>query len=131
MFSSDLNQSLIDTFYNFFTHNYVVLVYLLGTIISGLMALFRPSRFYLLLFFGFLILAFTYEYDKHLIEPLRRQTLESILGSVESTAHPKVNKVVDLVISEVIPVFSYITGWLLIFLALILGGDKKLSRKES
>lgn len=130
MFSPDLNQTLIDTFYNFFIHNYVILVYLLGTLITAILTFIKPSRFRLLIFLGFLILSFAYEYDKHLIEPLRTQTLESLLGSLQSTAHPKVNRLVDLVVSELIPIFSYIFGWLLIFVAIILGEDKHLRPKQ-
>jgi len=120
MFSSDLIQSLINTSYSFFSHNYTVLVYLFGSLLSAVLCLIKPSRFHLFLFFGFLILSFTYEYDKHLIEPLRNQTLESLLGSVESQAHPKVNKVVELVVSELIPVCLYVLGWGMIFVGIVI-----------
>lgn len=120
MFSSDLIQSLINTSYSLFSHNYVVLVYLFGSFLSAVLCLIKPNRFHLLLLLGFLILSFTYEYDKHLIEPLRRQTLESLLGSVESQVHPKVNRLVGLVVSELIPIFSYVLGWGLIFVGIVI-----------
>lgn len=130
MFSPDLTQTIIHTFYNFFSHNYVVLVYLFGTFLSAILSLIKPNRFHLLLLLGFLLLAFTFEYDKHLIEPLRNQTLQSILGSSESQVHPKVNRLVDLAISELAPIVLYIFGWGLIFLAIIVKDNSKRTRES-
>lgn len=112
----DLQQNILVTLYLLFSHNYIVFAYFLGLIISIILAIYRPSRFTTFILLGFAILLFSFEYDKHIILPLRDQTINSL---ITLTPHYKVQKIVDLLISVVLPVLFYTIGWLFIFLAII------------
>lgn len=124
----DLNQGIIRTIYWTFAHNELVIAYVAGLVISLVMAFQRPNRFHLLLLIGFAILAFNFEYDKHIIEGLRDQTLNSII--MDSSKHFKAQRFIGLIISEVVPVVLYLTGWGLIFLAIITQGKFSLSLRS-
>lgn len=121
--SSDLSQGILRTLYLTFAHNELVIAYVTGLVISGVMAFKRPGRFYLLLLMGFAILAFNFEYDKHIIDALREQTLTSIVA--DPSKHFRVQRLIRLLISELVPVILYIAGWGCIFIAIISGGIKK------
>ena len=120
--SPDLQQNLIHTVYALFVHNYIVFAYFFGFLISVLISIFRPSRFSVLLMLGFAVLTFSFEYDKHIIEGLRQQTLQSL---ITYKPHYRAQRLVDLVISELLPVVFYLTGWFLIYLAVLLEGFRK------
>lgn len=124
----DLSANLIHTIYALFIHNYILFAYLLGLGISVLVALKRPNRSILLMILGFAILAFSFEYDKHIIEGLREQTLNSII-TVES--HFTAQRWINTIIGEVLPIFFYISGWVMIYLGIIFGNRKVKSAKES
>jgi hypothetical protein len=117
--ASDLQQNILVTIYLLFSHNYIAFVYLLGVIIGIGLSLYRPSRFATLILLGFAILLFSFEYDKHIIVGLREQTIKSL---ITAQPHYKLQRMVDLLISEVLPVFFYILGWLTIFTAVIKAG---------
>lgn len=121
---SDLSFNIINTVYAIFIHNYILFAYLIGLVISILVALKKPSRRALLFILGFAILAFSFEYDKHIIEGLREQTLRSL---ITVNNHYTAQKWVNLIIGEVLPVFFYITGWIFIYLGIVAG---KKSRKK-
>lgn len=122
MFGPDLTANLIHALYNLFTHNYILLAYLMGLLVSIAVAIKKPSRFALLLVLGFTVLAFSFEYDKHIAEGLRLQTLESV---VAGQGHDRAEKWINLVTSELLPVFFYVGGWVLVYLAILIGGWKK------
>ena len=120
--SPDLTYGIIHTIYATFIHNYILFAYLLGFLIALLMAFKKPSRYSLFLILGFAILAFSFEYDKHIIEGLREQTIQSLI--IEKP-HYTVQKWVSVFIGEILPLFFYALGWLLIYIAIILEGGKK------
>jgi hypothetical protein len=121
----DLKENIIQSLYLIFTHNQIVIAYTAGAVLAGVLSFIRPNRFHLLLLFGFLILAFNYEYDKHIIEPFRNQTIQSIVGEGN---HVRARHYLDLFISEIIPIILYLLGWGLIFLSMIIGGKKESSQ---
>ena len=118
----DIKQNIIITAYLLFTHNYIAFAYLGGLLISIILSIIRPSRFSVLMLLGFITLLFSFEYDKHLIVPFREQTLKSL---ITETPHYKLQKIIDLTISEILPIVFYITGWGFIYLAIIGQGLKK------
>lgn len=124
--SPDLQRSMINTIYLTFTHNYIAIAYFTGIIISLGIAIYRPSRFTILFFLGFALLLFGYEYDKHIINAFREQTLNSLATEV---THRRLQKLINLIISDVLPIFFYVTGWLFIYIAIIYGG-LKLNKKK-
>ena len=75
----DLKQNILVTLYLLFSHNYIALAYFAGLLLSIGLSLYRPSRFTSVCLLGFGILLFSYEYDKHLIEAFREQTLRSLI----------------------------------------------------
>lgn len=125
--NQNLSQGIIRTLYLTFSHNELVIAYVVGLAISALMAFKRPSRFYLLLLLGFAILAFNFEYDKHIIDALREQTLTSIV--TDPGKHFKAQRLINLFITELMPVIFYIAGWGCIFMAIISQGLKKDLKK--
>lgn len=117
----DLQQNILVTIYLLFSHNYIAFAYFIGLIISIVLSIYRPSRFTTFAFLGFAILLFSFEYDKHIIEGFRQQTLNSL---ITATPHYKVQKLADLVITHLLPILFYITGWLFIYLAIFYGARK-------
>lgn len=115
MVPSDLKQNIIVTVYLMFTHNYLAIAYFAGFIIGIILSIYKPSRFSTLIFLSFLILLFGYEYDKHIIDSLRQQTLQSL---ITVTPHFRLQRVVNLFISEILPIFFYVLGWGLLFVAI-------------
>lgn len=125
--SSELANSLIATIYSTFDHNKIVLAYFAAALLSAFLVFKKLTRFHVLLLFGFVILAFTYEYEKHIIAPLRDQTLQAL--TPDPNVHVKTQKYLDIFLSVLIPIGFYITGWGLVFWAMIIGG--KNSQKNS
>ena len=105
------------TLYLTFSHNQLVIAYVAGVVISAFMAFKKPSRFYLMLLLGFAILAFNFEYDKHIIDGLREQTLNAIV--TDPGKHFRAQRFISLVITELVPVGLYILGWGTIFVAIV------------
>jgi hypothetical protein len=118
----DLSSNIIHTIYLTFAHNDVLFAYLVGLVIAVVMALKRPSRFATLLILGFAVLAFSFEYDKHIIVGLRDQTIGSL---ITEKPHFKVQKFTDELISEIMPIVFYIGGWAIIFTALIVKNKRE------
>ena len=117
--SADLGQNIIQTIYATFIHNYLVIAYFAGAVLAAILALIKPSRYHLLLLFGFGLLMFAFEYDKHIAAPFEEQTIQSLITLQE---HHKVRRLVDFAIYEMIPVASFLVGWICIFIAMIVGG---------
>lgn len=125
--SNELISNLIHTAYLLFDHNSVVIAYVTGFALCVLLSLWKPSRYTLLTLLGFLTLAVGFEYDKHLVGPLVRQTLGSVVG--ESDSYMRTTKLINVFLGEVMPVAFFVFGWILIFMAMIIGARRYRSRK--
>ena len=119
--SPDLKQNIVTTIYLLFSHNYIAFAYLIGLLIGIALAVYRPSRFATFILLGFAILLFSYEYDKHIIDAFREQTIKSF---ITAQPHFKLQRIIDVVISEILPILFYITGWAFIFLSIVYAGLK-------
>lgn len=128
MLTADLKQNAIVSLYLLFSHNYIVFAYLFGLMIAIITAVVRPSRFSILMLLGFAVLVFSFEYDKHIIAGFREQTLKSL---ITATPHYRLQRLINLVISEVIPIALYFLGWLFIYVGLIAGAFGKKQDKLS
>lgn len=115
----DLQQNIFVTLYLLFSHNYIAIAYFIGLLIGIGLAIYRPSRYSTFILLSFAILLFSYEYDKHIIDALREQTLKSL---ITVNPHFRVQRVVNLVLTEIAPIFLYVTGWSLLFVSVIWGG---------
>jgi hypothetical protein len=124
--TADIQQSIVHTIYALFIHNYIVFAYFFGFLLSVLVSFKKPSRFSVLLLLGFAVLTFSFEYDKHIIDGFRQQTLQSL-----ATAEPHLGfqRFVSVLITDVFPVAFYLLGWGLIFIAIVTEGLKKTVKK--
>ncbi len=124
--AADLQQNIMVTVYLLFSHNYIAFAYFTGLIISIILSIKWPSRFSTYSFLGFAILLFSYEYDKHIIEGLRQQTLRSL---ITLQPHLRFQRLISVTITEILPILFYIAGWAFIYLAII-HAARKLGKKE-
>lgn len=122
----DLSQSLITALYSLFSHNYEALAYFTGMMIGIILLIKKPSRFATFIMLGFAMLLFQYEYDKHLVSALRDQTLTSL-----STARPhlRFQRIVSVIITELMPIVLYIAGWGMIYISIIAAALKTHEKK--
>lgn len=129
--SNELISNLIHTIYLTFDHNNVVIAYIAGFIFCVILSLWRPSRHILLTMLGFLILATGFEYDKHLVGPLIRQTLGSVVR--EPGNYVSTTKLINIFLGEIVPVMFFVFGWFLIFLGILVAtrAGKKRARNKN
>lgn len=111
-------QAITQTLYATINHNLPVMVYVSGALLVVGLLLVKPNRKLILFLLGFVLLAFHFEYVKHIAEPLLQQTQTSI----ESTGYQSVKgkRLVDIFFQDLVPFGSYVVGWGLIFLGIIL-----------
>ena len=91
-------------------------MYFIGLIISIFLNYKHPTRHGLLLIIGFALLVFSYEYDKHIVNSLREQTLNSLI-TVKS--HYTLSKWINVALGVMMPIILYIAGWFFVFLSII------------
>ncbi|PIP56582.1 hypothetical protein COX05_02320 [candidate division WWE3 bacterium CG22_combo_CG10-13_8_21_14_all_39_12] len=115
----DLLENVTHALYTTFDHNQTVIAYVAAIIVSAALAIYKPNRFSILMLLGFIMLGFGFEYDKHIIGPLTRQTLAAVVQDPE--AHTRATKVINIFFGEVLPIVFYITGWGLVFWGMIVG----------
>lgn len=118
-----LQASLLKTVYSTFEHNNVVIAFFLATLLAAFLVFRQPNRFHLLLLFGFAILTFNYEYEKHIIAPLTEQTLKAV--APDPSFHVRTQRYLDIFISVIVPIALWILGWGLIFWAMLIGGKNR------
>ena len=124
----DLQQNIITTIYLFFSHNYIALVYIAGIVLGIGLSLWRPSRFATLVLIGFTVLLFSFEYDKHLIAPLRDQTIRSF---ITEKPHFKLQRIIDVTVSEIVPVGFYALGWGCLFTAIVFAARNEGEKRKN
>ena len=122
----DLQQNILVTIYLLFSHNYIAFAYFAGLCLSIALSIWRPSRFTTFCFLGFGILLFSYEYDKHIIDAFREQTMKSL---ITIQPHYRLQHYLNLTITELLPVLFYILGWLSLFLD-IYYAPRKIGKKK-
>jgi len=116
------NSSYIQTIYLTFTHNKELMGYVLGFVVMALTTLIKPNRSNFLITFGFLILGFGFEYDKHIINGLREQTINSLLVGNGASA-VNLNQI-NIFLTHLLPIIFWLTGWGVMLIGLIAGGVK-------
>lgn len=127
MVSPDLRQNIIVTLYLLFTHNQLAIAYFLGLALAVGLSIYRPSRFATFLLIGFALLLFQYEYDKHIITGLREQTMTSL---ITDQPHFRVQRLVNLVISDLLPIGLFVIGWGCIYLSVIWASSQTQTQKN-
>ena len=117
----DLRQNIIVTLYLLFTHNELAIAYFSGVLLAVWLSISRPSRFATFLLIGFALLLFQYEYDKHIITGLRDQTMTSL---ITEQPHLRVQRLINLVLSDLLPIGLFTAGWGCIYVAIISAARK-------
>src|SRR6185369_9508417 len=114
---ADLQQNISVTMELTFLHNYLAILYFVGLCLSTMWSIWKPSRAASLAVVGFGFLLFSFEYQKHILEPLKDQTVNSLITMQE---HTKVRRVLDLSLVKLIPKGSIVIGILSLFTSSVL-----------
>lgn len=114
--TNEILKNVILTGYKFFEHNSLLIFGILGLGISGLRILIRPKRRTFLFFLGFLILIFSFEYEKHLIPVFFSHLLDPV---VDPSTNLQTYYLGSLFLTKILPVSSQILGWVFIFSGIV------------
>ena len=120
MVSAQLQQGLFNLIYFTWLHNAQAIAYLAGCILTLYLLYKKPNRRYLVLLIGFLVLSFEFQYNKHIVEPLQEQTLQTVLE--QGAQGLRFQKYLDLLLQKLVPLSLYLIGWGSIFVGIIWSG---------
>ena len=124
----DLKQNIVYTVYFTVTHNLPVFFYGAGIALFALLAILKPRRSYVFFLLGFIILLFSFEYEKHILEGLKEQTINALITIQE---HNMVRRIINIVLVKALPLLLPFTGWSMIFGGLYLfNRERKLHGKS-
>lgn len=115
--SPDLKQNIFYTVFFIVLHNFSALLYFTGIIISAILLVIKPTRWKTFLLFGFIILLFAFEYKKHIVEPLKQQTLNSLITVRQ---HYKTERAVNIFLTKALPLLLPLSGWSLIVMGFLM-----------
>lgn len=111
MIAPDTQQNLLYTIYFIILHNFEAILYSAGILISLIFALYKPTRGKILIMWGFIILLFAFEYDKHIAEGLTQQTLNSLITERQSL---RIEYYITKILTKAVPLLLPLLGWLLV-----------------
>ncbi|MDA1316653.1 MAG: hypothetical protein O3B87_01360 [bacterium] len=111
MIAPDTQQNILYTLYFILIHNFEAMLYVVGIFSMTLWALYRPTRGKIIIMWGFVILLFSFEYSKHILEPLKEQTIQSLITERESI---RIEYYITKILTRVVPFGLPILGWMLI-----------------
>lgn len=118
----ELKQNIFYTVYFTVTHNVPVFVYGTGILVSAVLAILKPKRSYVLFLLGFIILLFAFEYQKHILDGLKEQTINALITIQE---HNLVRRIINIVLIKLLPIGMPVVGWSFIILGAYLLRKKK------
>lgn len=113
----DLKQNILLTMYLTIADNFIAIVYATGILISALLAIRKPSRAFIFLLLGFILLLFGFEYQKHILEGLKEQTINALITVQE---HNKVRRLVNIVLVKAAPILIPLFGWIFVIVGVYL-----------
>lgn len=111
LIAPDTQQNIMYTVYFMLLHNFEAMLYSLGIFIMTLWMLYRPSRAKFLIFLGFVILLFAFEYKKHILEGLVEQTRNSLITERQSW---RLERYINIILAKLVPLALPLLGWFLI-----------------
>jgi len=125
--SPDTQQNLFYSLYFLVLHNFIAIVYSLGILVSGIINFWKPKRTWFLIFLGCIVLLFSFEYNKHILESLREQTLNSLITERQSY---RIERVVNVTLAKLLPTGLMILGWIMVGTGLFFEffGQKKIKQ---
>jgi len=109
----DTQQNIFYAIVFIFMHNFTAILYSLGIVMTTFLALYRPTRGKILILWGFVILLFAFEYEKHILAPLTQQTLNSLITERESL---RIEYYVSKFLTRIVPFALPVVGWGLVIL---------------
>lgn len=118
----ELRQNIFYTIYFTVTHNFPVFIYGAGIVIFAVLAIIKPRRSFILLLLGFIILLFAFEYQKHILDGLKEQTINALITIQE---HNTVRRMINIILVKALPVLMPLSGWILV------GGGVYIYKKEA
>jgi len=110
-FTSDLQQNVFYTVYFTVTHNLPVFIYGAGIVVSAGLAIIKPKRSYILFLLGFIILLFAFEYQKHILDGLKEQTINALITVQE---HNTIRRIINIILVKAVPILLPLSGWIFI-----------------
>jgi len=110
-FPPDLKQNILYTVYFTVTHNIPVFIYGTGILIFALFAIIKPRRSFILLLLGCIVLLFAFEYEKHILDGLKEQTINALITIQE---HNFVRRIINIFLVKLLPLLMPLMGWMLV-----------------
>jgi len=110
-FTSDLQQNVFYTVYFTVTHNLPVFIYGAGIVVSAGLAIIKPKRSFVLFLLGFIILLFGFEYQKHILDGLKEQTINALITVQE---HNTIRRIINIILVKAVPILLPLSGWIFI-----------------
>lgn len=112
-----LLSNLISTFFSFYAHNGPVIFYGLGIVFAFLFLIARPKRRYVAALLGFLLLLFSFEYQKHFTAHFNSHL---VMQLTDPKLQAEEYGLLSRFFNQLLPIGLDIGGWFLLFLALFL-----------
>ena len=107
----DLKQNIFYTVFFTITHNALALFYAIGILYAIIHSIIKPSRGSVILLLGFILLLFGFEYNKHILEGLREQTINALITVQE---HNKIRRIINIITLKAIPFLTPVVGWFMV-----------------
>lgn len=105
--SADLKQNVFYMLLFLISHNAFAIFCVAGIIVGIILSIYKPSRTHVVLLLGFIVLLFAFEYIKHIVGPLREQTINSL---VTDKPHNTVTRIVNFSLLKALPFFLPLLG---------------------
>lgn len=118
----DLKHNILLTIYLTIADNFVAFLYALGIGVSAFMAIRKPSRYAVFMLLGFILLLFGFEYNKHILEGLKEQTINALITVQE---HNTVRRLINIALVKAAPLLLPLSGWTLVFLGVYMFKKEK------
>jgi len=103
-----MESNAIQTLYLTYAHNKEFIGYFVGFCFTLFLTIIKPNRSSLIAAIGLLVLALGFQYDKHILQGLQQQTLDSLFpnGANDMSVQQKITKVFNYII----PFVMWIVG---------------------
>jgi hypothetical protein len=124
----DTQQNLLYAVYFTITHNLEAVIYFGFMCLALLVALIKPTRAMILIMLGFGLLLFGFQYNKHILIPLKQQTESALI--TERQSH-RTQRAIDLTLARVLPLAFPLSGWSAIVFGFLIGVLFEWRRKEN
>lgn len=104
----NMSSAFISVIYSFYSHNAPLVFFGGMTVLSLFFTLLRPTRANVLLFAAFLLLTFSFEYDKHLIAQVKSHWLDLLFPPEQRFDR---YNFLNAFFAKILPMVLDIVGW--------------------